>query len=259
MSKQLVPFLVIALLSGAVAAGAQDSGVGNFRDVESRLLGDRTSSLPSLQEFGSASSAGRGPSYGGNLGRRLKAGFMSLVLPGLGQLYNGDRHKAKLFGGAEAAVWASWFVLDDMAGNADADFMEYAGLFAGTSGDHPEAYWRAVGRNMSSDDYNIGRIREARASLEEVSGLFEGTDAWFWRSEEYMLNYQTMRADANRAYQRRDFVILLAVVNRAVAFYDAVRSGGGEHLVQVGSVGLDVGQRQVFGRTSTACFVSGTF
>jgi len=79
---------------------------------------------------------------------------------------------------------------------------------------------------MDSDEYNESRLREARALEESPSGLVGSTDAWQWVNEDRKDSYSRIRADGNSAYDRRDFMILFAVVNRAVSVVDAVLNAG---------------------------------
>lgn len=243
---------------GAAAAPADD-----LLQAEHAALGDRASSLWKAQDIGGSTIGGvRATERSGprNVGQKLKAGFLSLLLPGAGQLYNGDSGKALIFAGAEAAVWTSYLVFHFQAEGLSGDYQDYAAIFAGTTGDHPETYWRALGRYMTSDEYNEQLERVARAERVEATGLIEGDDVWFWRSERFLENYQILRADANRAYDRRDFTVLFALINRAVSVYDAVRgAGGSEHLVEVAGLGFDIEPRRVIGQRGTACVFSRQF
>jgi len=247
----------------ALAIAAQADPGDSLLAVEQSVLGDGASSLWRNQDIGGSDVGGlrverdRGPR---NLGHKLKAGALSLLLPGLGQLSNGDRGKALAFGGAEAAVWLTYGVLDNMASGASDDYREYAGIYAGISGDHTERYWRAAGRFMHSDAYNVSLMMEARAEGLDVSGLIEGDDTWFWRNAEHQSNYQLLRADANRAYDRRDFTVVFAIINRAIAAYDAVRSAGdSRHMIEVAGLGVDLESTRVGGKAGTACVFSMRF
>jgi len=246
-------------LATGVAAGPAD----DLLAAEHTALGDRASSLWKAQDIGGSVIGGvRGAERTGprNMGQKLKAGFLSLLLPGAGQIYNGDRGKALIFAGAEAAVWTSYLVFHFQAEGLSDDYREYAGIFAGTSGDHTEPYWRAVGRYMTSEEYNVYLEMVARAEQVEATGLIAGDDVWFWRNERYLANYQILRADANRAYDRRDFTVLFALINRAISVYDAVRgAGGSEHMLEVAGLGFDVATRRVIGRRGTACVFTRQF
>jgi len=175
------------------------------------------------QDVGGVRAAGPGRARG-ELGHKVTAGLLSLVLPGAGQFYNGDRQKAYAMAGVEAAVWGSYLTFDTQGDSRTDTYREYAGIYAGTlAGDAQETYWRSLGRYLDSDAYNEAVLREARASGTEPTGLVGGDEAWQWRNEDHLKVYQELRADANRAYSRRDFMTLFAILNRVISVYDAVR------------------------------------
>jgi hypothetical protein len=174
-------------------------------------------------EFGTGGRVERERSFSG-LGRRVKAGLLSLLLPGAGQYYNGDHQKALIFAGVEAAVWASYLTFHIQGENRSETYEEYAGIYAGVQGEHGDAYWQSVGRYLDSDAYNEAIRREARAFGEAPSGLVGPAEGWQWRTDANLQTYKELRARANSSYDRRDFMTLFAIVNRAVAVFDAVRN-----------------------------------
>ncbi len=228
-----------------------------------------SSSRWDVQELGGGASVGgvrREPTSAGprNFGRKFTAGLLSLALPGAGQYYNGDRDRALAFAGAEAAVWTAYFVFHSQAVGYSEDSRDYAQIFAGVQDpEHTENYWRAVGRYMESEDFNTALMMEARAEGRDPAtapGLLDPAEGWFWRSGDHRENYQSLRADANIAYDRRDFMILFAIVNRAVSAYDAVRgAGAGDHQLEVAGFGFDLESRSAGGHGGTACVVSRSF
>lgn len=161
-----------------------------------------------------------------NTGSKLIAGGMSLLIPGTGQFYNGDRGKGLVMLGIDVVIWGSYIAFDDHADNLQQESRDWAGIYASTSGDHPETYWQSVGRYMDGDQWYESQLREARAFGEEAPPPPDPADLWQWRNEDYKDSYQGLRADANSAYDRRDLMILFAILNRAVSAFDAVRSGG---------------------------------
>ena len=163
-----------------------------------------------------------GPS---NTGEKIKAGALSAIFPGAGQFYNDQRKKAYIMGGIEVAIWTAYFVFDTQGDNRLETSIEYAGIYAGTSGSHPNSYWQSVGRYMDSTNYDEARRREARALGEDYTAI-TSSDPWLWVNEDRRDGFQNLRADANSAYDRRDFMILFAVVNRAVSVVDAVLGVG---------------------------------
>ncbi len=164
-----------------------------------------------------------GPS---DIGRRLTAGALSLVLPGAGQFYNEQRGKALVMAGVEVAIWGTFLGFHRHAGALADDYRAWAEIYAGAGGEHPDSYWQAVGRFLDSDAWYDARLRQARAFGEATPPPPTEAEAWQWRNQDYRVQYQRLRADANAAYDRRDKMLLFAILNRAVAVYDAVRNGG---------------------------------
>ena len=179
-------------------------------------------------EFGSVEEESKdeiaGPS---NTGEKVKAGLFSAILPGAGQYHTGHKTKAYIMGGVEVAIWTAYFVFDKQGDNKRDDSEEWAAIYAGTSGSHADRYWQDVGHHANSDDFNEAVLREARALGEDPTGLITGADAWQWVNDDRRFGYSRLRADGNSAYDRRDFMILFAVLNRAVSVVDAVIGAGG--------------------------------
>jgi TM2 domain-containing membrane protein YozV len=238
--------LVATGFSGSLA-GTLPSGGDSFLRDEFLVLGDGASgSWRSLgarsgfafdqiggdgldDEFGGSSvqqeeeEKVQGPS---NTGKKVKAGLLSAVLPGAGQFYNHQNSKGYIMVGVEVAIWTAYFVFDAQGDARMESAREWAGIYAGTDGEHENSYWPNVGHYMDSDAYNDSRLREARALQEPVTGLIGGGDAWQWVNEDRKDGYSKLRADGNSAYDRRDFMILFAVVNRTVSVVDAVLNAG---------------------------------
>jgi hypothetical protein len=263
--RQTIRMLALGAALALATAATAGTAFDDLLTAEHEVLGGGGSSFWKTQEIGGGSRdvggvrAARAPGTG-HTGTTLKAAALSLLLPGAGQLYNGDRDRALLFAGAEAAVWTGYLVFLSQAHGLEDDYREYAGFFAGVDGEYTERYWRAVGRYMDSDEYNEDLLMAARAEDVEAAGLIAPADAWFWRSEQHRDNYKSLRADATRAYDRRDFMILFAIVNRAVSVYDAVRRAGpSDHLATVAGLDFDIESRPTAGGRGTACVFSASF
>ena len=250
------------LAAGALPAGATETADGAFTQNEtsqrplfldaelSALAGQsfvtvQMPGTPRNQEIGGGVSEVAASDDGGgssNTGDKVKAGLFSAIIPGTGQFYNKQQTKGLIFLGIDVAIWGSYFIFDSQGDSRSESYREYAGIYAGTSGAHEDSYWQAVGRYMDSDAYNEAILREARALQESPSGLVDGSDMWQWRNELYKQDYQQLRADANSAYDRRDFTWLFLILNRAVSAFDAVRNAGREGEPQHGIrlLGVDV-------------------
>ena len=184
-------------------------------------------------EFGGDRDRDRAPEVGGDgggatllSGSRLKAGGLSLLVPGLGQLYNGQRTKGLVMLGLEAAIWGTYAGFHGHAGNLTDDYEAWAEVYAGVEPGQSGDFYQALGRYDDSDAWYESRLREARAFGDPAPAPLTEDQEWQWRSEQFRRDYQSLRADANEAFDRRDNMVLFAVVNRALAVFDAVRNGG---------------------------------
>ncbi len=253
---------LLLMTAGSLPAGAFETADGSlalrealqrplFLDTElSALAGYPLATVqmpgaPRNQEIGGGVSEVATSDDGGgssNTGDKWKAGLFSAIIPGTGQFYNKQQTKGLIFLGIDVAIWGSYFIFDAQGDSRSNTYREYAGIYAGTSGAHEDGYWQAVGRYMDSDAYNEAILREARALQELPSGLVDGSDMWQWRNDSFKQNYQQLRADANSAYDRRDFTLLFLILNRAVSAFDAVRNAGrdGEPQHGIRLLGVDV-------------------
>ena len=243
MHNPIPAILVFAALSSAASSClAQD---GFPVDVVMRQSTETV-----LRQGSASSSSETAPIFGGNLGSRAKHASYSLLLPGWSQLRSGHNYRAAFFLGVEAAIWTSFAVFKVQGSTREDTYQEYATQFAGiSSGDRNDDYWRTVGNYRSSEEYNEDRRRDLRIGLDPEGPEYSGTDAWRWQSEARYDEYNDLRRDANSAYDNADFVVVLALVNRLIAFVDAMRSGppsldeegsSEQHLLNAGGFGMDV-------------------
>ncbi len=250
------------LVLGNSASGQWQFAVPTAAAAMAQIGGEERSKTPS--EFGTTTpekdkNQVQGPS---NTGEKVKAGLFSAILPGAGQYYNGQKKKAYIMGGVEVAIWTAYFVFDQQGDSKREDSEEWAAIYAGTSGNHADNYWQNVGHYANSDAYNEGVLREARALGEEPTGLVTGADSWQWVNETRQLGYSQLRSDGNAAYDRRDFMILFAVVNRAVSVVDAVIGAGrtdGVLETEIMGLNLEMEMLPSFRDPGARCVVSRSF
>lgn len=158
-------------------------------------------------------------------GTRLKSAGLSLLVPGLGQMRNGQRGKGLIMLGVEAAIWGTYAGFHRHAGSLSDDYEAWAEIYAGVSTGRTDSFYQSLGRYDSSDDWYDSRRREARAFGDPDPEAPGPDEQWQWRSVQARRDYQLLRADADLAYSRRDRMVLFAVINRAISVLDAVRHG----------------------------------
>jgi len=182
--------------------------------------------------------APRAAAPSGALGaERARILLRSLTLPGWGQATLGHRTSAVFFGLTETAIWGTFAAFRIQVAMREAAFLRTARLQAGIDlGGRDEEWRRIVGGFVSSDEYNLLVVaRDAanlyyddpvayRAYLAEHS--LKDADAWKWSSVEGQLRYRDQRKNAQRAAQRANTTLAVAVVNRIVSALHAARVAG---------------------------------
>ncbi len=158
-----------------------------------------------------------------------KALLLSLLLPGAGQQYLGNTGRAHVMYVSEAAAWGT-FAGFRIQGNMREDkYREMANLFAGVEREMDEDYYLALAHYMSSEDYNIDVMREARYRYPDdreqqlvyfdENGYF-GDEAWQWESQDRRLDFRRTRTDSRDSYRRAVLTTGFAVLNRAISIID---------------------------------------
>ena len=99
-----------------------------------------------------------------------------------------------------------------------------------------EEYRRIVGGFLSSDDYNLYVVYRDAANLYYddparyrayiAEHELKGADTWRWASIDDLLRYRAQRKDSQRAAQRANTTVALAVANRFLSALHAARLAG---------------------------------
>ena len=174
-----------------------------------------------------------------------RAGILlrSLTVPGWGQATLGHNGAAKTFILVEAGIWTSFVAFKIQEAMRTDSYERSARINAGIDvSDRDEEYRRIVGGFLSSEDYNRLVVYRDAANLYYDdptqywayidSHSLKGKDAWNWASLEDLGQYRAQRKDAQRADQRANTALALAVVNRLISVVHAMRIAGKEHATQ---------------------------
>lgn len=168
-----------------------------------------------------------------------RAILYSLLLPGLGDWYAGNKSRATSFFIVDAALWTTFIVFQVQGHQREEDYQEFASNLAGIeSTDHSDDFYSIVGQYNSSNDYESVFKKEHRIDLwpnvsssamesyyqqERVADFEE----WAWRSWEDRVDFREKRSASKLSYRRSGYIIALAAANRVVASifaYQAVKS-----------------------------------
>ncbi len=168
---------------------------------------------------------------------RARILLRSLTLPGWGQATLGRPRAAAVFGVMEAAIWGAFTAFHIQDAIRRDNYVRLASISAGIDLRGRDEEWlRIVGGFSSSDEYNrLVVARDAanlyyndpaayRAYIEQHS--LAGANAWSWSSPEAQDRYRSERKYAQRAAQRANTALAIAVANRIVSAVHAARVAG---------------------------------
>ena len=166
-----------------------------------------------------------------------KAVMYSLLLPGLGQWYLGEKTSAKVFFAIDIAIWTSFIVFNVQADLREDEYQEYARTFAGvTQLNHSDDYYGILTEHDSFRDYEDEIKSDGRFALYpdvDVAALDQyflenrvsDYESWVWWSADHRRAYQDRRSASKRADRRAVYALAAAVANRVASAFFAYRSG----------------------------------
>jgi len=234
----------------AVPAGGTDAGSAGGAPAAAPPAGSIFAPAPAAEADGplalsfghrAARTKGtRGPQAAGTevLGsERARILLRSLTLPGWGQATSGHRGSAVFFGLTETAIWGSFTAFRIQVAMREDAFLRTARLDAGIDLRGRDEEWRRiVGSFISSDEYNVLVVARDAANLYYddpaayraylAAHSLKGADAWSWSSAADQERYRGQRKNAQRAAQRANTTLAVAVVNRIVSALHAARFAG---------------------------------
>lgn len=191
---------------------------------------------------------------GGSYKSPAKAFFLSLAIPGLGQYYYGSKVKPFVFLGAEVASWVFYFKWHNEGDDITADYEAFN--HAHWSRDDYEWYLEMV-YGVTDDDSLPTGTRGVTHHLPddftqqfyEMTGKYDQF-SWGWDDavldgytlDDYSISnppdtvlggntvpysanrlyYETLRNDANNAYDRATRMIFVSMANRLISAFEAL-------------------------------------
>ena len=146
--------------------------------------------------------------------------LLSLVLPGMGELYAGGYDSGKYFTIADGVLWGV-FIGFNSYGNWKLDnYKSFAQSNAGVNLDgKDETFFANVGIYMSVDEYN--RVQELNR---DFGNTYDNTIYnWNWSSNDQRKEYRNMWSSSESAFNNVRFAVGALVLNRLISAINAVR------------------------------------
>jgi hypothetical protein len=163
-----------------------------------------------------------------------KAMMYSIMLPGWGDIYAGNRGTAKLLIGAEVTIWLAYFGFNYYGNIQKDNFMLYAHENAGSNlSIKLEDYYDAIEVYSSNQGYNEYIREEARTLYPDDPdkqneyvmeyGYFND-NGWEWNNLSNHNTYRKLRVATRQTYQRAVFMTGFAILNRLCGAITSARS-----------------------------------
>lgn len=163
-----------------------------------------------------------------------KAMMYSIMVPGWGDIYAGNKGTAKLLIGAEVTIWLAYFGFNYYGSIQKDNFMLYAHENAGSNlSKKEEDYYDAIEVYPNNSEYNEYIREEARDLYPDDPdkqneyvmeyGYF-GNNAWEWNNLSNHNKYRKLRVSTRQTYQRAVFMTGFAILNRLCGAVTSARS-----------------------------------
>lgn len=162
-----------------------------------------------------------------------KAFFMSLLIPGAGEYYVGQKGYARGFLTAEGLIW-SFALISNFQGRIwRNDYIGYAAQEAGSNpGRRDEQYYKDIYEWPNSAWYNEYQWVLARDLYPDdpaaqaayvADKLYTGADAWEWTTMEEWERFRGLRVKSESAFRRVTYAAGAAVLNHLLSAVNAAR------------------------------------
>ncbi|MBD3298479.1 MAG: hypothetical protein GF341_07490 [candidate division Zixibacteria bacterium] len=148
-----------------------------------------------------------------------KAAVYSLLLPGAGQWYAGDKNRAGVFLAGEGVMWAAFAYFKTVQTAKQDDYEAYALANAGINPEgKDDDFYRILSFYNSREEYNsAGRIIDPSRPYYPNNEYWD----WRWRSAADLEQYRDLRNQRAEARNRSRFALGALVVNRLLSAFDA--------------------------------------
>ena len=208
----------------------------SLREAPALPADERAGTLASLETDPAFLGAGESDGSGDVPKSKSKAFLYSLLLPGWGHYYVGDKKGAAGFLAVEAATWTSFVVFEVQGYLRKEGYEDFAQVFAGISGgDHSDDYYAIIAEYDSWAEYEEAVKSEGRfaiypdagaAALEEyfVENRVSDYEAWEWKSADVRRDFRSNRSSSKTSYRRALYAVAVAGANRVASAFFALKA-----------------------------------
>ncbi len=182
---------------------------------------DATPSMEINDNSADSYSAGLEPVKTGKPLSKSKAVLLTMLAPGAGHFYIGEKGRGEVFLGAEIATWFGFFAFRTYGNWREDDYIRFAKEHAGIDPDgKDDEFYGQLTFYDSREEYNTaGRI------YNPGDPYFPNTQSYYWQwdSQTSRENYRDIRNSSQAAFRNANFMIGVAIANRVLAAIDIFR------------------------------------
>lgn len=159
----------------------------------------------------------------------------SLILPGWGELSQGDKIRSKIFLYAESFLIISAYSCNHLSNSYESDYIAYAKIHSGADlKDKDYMYALDVGSNDNVEDFNNIKerqrslimdvdskgyvVREYNHEIYPEGGLYD----WNWDSDINREKFNSMRIKSINYEKYAGFALAGMIMNRIISFVDVM-------------------------------------
>lgn len=162
-----------------------------------------------------------------------KAMMLSFAVPGLGELYMGERDDALRAFAIEGAIIISYLGFHRYGDILRDDYIKYGKMHAGISSGMNEDYYEAVEWYRSREAYNIGVREEARRLFPRdrerqlkyiADNEIPEEHSWKWEDAEWLV-FRDLRRRERETALHASYCIGLSIANRIISAIISRRMG----------------------------------
>jgi hypothetical protein len=145
---------------------------------------------------------------------------LSLLLPGMGELYAGSFESGKYFTMADALLWGTVIGMNTYGNWKRDNYKSFAQTYGGISTQgKDEDYYANMCDYVSVDDYN--RYMDLQG---EYNKVYNGVKySWNWGSDARRKEYRDMWRSSEQAFNNIRFAVGALILNRIISVVNAVR------------------------------------
>ncbi len=157
---------------------------------------------------------------------------MSAALPGSGEIALGKGTRGGIMVVTDLVALTAWLATGREIDNLTSSFKTYAEVYAGIPEGMPESYYQVIQQYLSSDDFNLLQILEARNyyliynydpdgyAAYLAANTYTDAEAWAWQSADHQEQYRALRFQTQTTKMYRSLSLGVMLLNRVISLID---------------------------------------